>query len=234
MSPDLWEIVIAFLVTSNLILLLKTCSDLRLHRALLFNLRSAQLSNAHLIKRIFIINCGDDSIAAFTKGTDKFSFHEARIQGEIISYLQDEMLTRQRSGLYRTRRVSNLAKLAGESFRPDLVVGEAGDRGTVEHGAVAGGPGAVPYLGEYDPPGASFFQPIRDPRTRRSSLPDGNNNEFVANYFDIYPLPILHPRPVRPGSRPQDEDDVTDYEVSQFVNGLGSSAASYTTVPDQE
>ena len=199
---------------------------------------------------MFIVSCGDESIAAFTKGTNKFSFQEARIQGEVISYLQDEMLSRQRSGLYRTRRVSNLAKLAGESFRPDLVVGEAvggGDRGTVDHGAVAGGPGAVPYLGEFDPPGASFFQPIRDPRTRRSSFPDGNNNEFVPNYFELYPLPILHPRPVRPGFRQQEGDgdddvidlrpeDEDDFEVSHFVNGLGSSAASasYTTVPSQE
>ena len=191
---------------------------------------------------MFIVSCGDESIAAFTKGTNKFSFQEARVQGEVISHLQDEMLSRQKSGLYRTRRVSNLAKLAGESFRPDLVVGGgvAVDygAGAVDYGAgaVGGGPGpgAVPYLGDWEPPVASLFQPIRDQRTRRSSLPDGNNNEFVANYFDMYPLPILHPRQARPGSRPQDEDDATDYEFSQFVNGLGSSAASYTTVHDQE
>ena len=256
MCPGLWEIVIAFLATANLILLLKTCSDLRLHRALLFNLRSDQLANAHLIRRIFIINCADDTIAAFCKGTDKFSFTEARVQAQIIAYLQDEMLSRQRSGLFRTRRVSNLPKLAGEWFRPDLVVDEAvgvvgrghHDRGAVDHGGpAAGGPGVVPYLGDLEPLGASYFQPLQN-RTRRTPFPDRNNNEFVSNYFELDPLPVLHPRPVRPGSRQHDGDggdvidlrppDEDDVEVSYFMNGLGSSVASatasFSTAPGQE
>ena len=187
---------------------------------LLFNLRTNQLADSHLIKRLFIASLADRETAEYTRGTYRFSFSESRVLAEIIKYLQEEEQSRVSSGLYRTKRVNNLDKLKNQSFRPDLRgaydEGVQHDRDSLRGGAVGGlprglpcdrdgrdgkigfvafeigGAGNVPYLAEESFPIPSSSNSCFQPIT--SSGARGKPENELGNSFQLMPLPVLKPR----------------------------------------
>ena len=212
---------------------------------LLFNLRTNQLADSHLIKRLFIASLADREIAEYTRGNYRFSFSESRVLAEIIKYLQEEEQSRVSSGLYRTKRVNNLDKLKNQSFRPDLRgaydEGVQHDRDGLRGGAGGGlprglpcdrdgrdgkigfvafeigGAGNVPYLAEESFPIPSSSNSCFQPIT--SSGARGKPENELGNSFQLMPLPVLRPRVTAEGG--------------QVVEGLHSnrSSDSYRSLP---
>ena len=216
-----------------LILCIKINKEISLLNTLLFNLRTNQLADSHLIKRLFIASLADREIAEYTRGNYRFSFSESRVLAEIIKYIQEEEQSRVSSGLYRTKRVNNLDQLKNQSFRPDLRgayddEGVQHDRDGLRGGAVGGlprrdgrdgktfvafeigGAGNVPYLAEESFPipssSSSCFQPITASGAR------GKPGNELGNSFQLLPLPVLRPRVTADGG--------------QVVDGLHSNRSS--------
>ena len=205
---------------------------------LLFNLRTNQLADSHLIKRLFTASLADREIAEYTRGNYRFSFSESRVLAEIIKYLQEEEQSRVSSGLYRTKRVNNLDQLKNQSFRPDLRgayddEGVQHDRDGLRGGAVGGlprglpgdrdgrdgktfvafeigGAGNVPYLAEESFPISSSSNSCFQPIT--SSGARGKPGHELGNSFQLLPLPVLRPR--------------VTVEGGQVVDGLHSNRSS--------
>ena len=220
-----------------LILCIKINKEISLLNTLLFNLRTNQLADSHLIKRLFIASLADREIAEYTRGNYRFSFSESRVLAEIIKYIQEEEQSRVSSGLYRTKRVNNLDKLKNQSFRPDLRgaydEGVQHDRDGLRGGAVGGlprglpcdrdgrdgktfvafeigGAGNVPYLAEESFPIPSSSNSCFQPIT--SSGARGKPGNELGNSFQLLPLPVLRPRVTADGG--------------QVVDGLHSNRSS--------